>query len=59
MVKTLPAKAGDTEDVGLTPRLGRSPWRRKWQLTPVFLPGEFLDRGAKWATVHGVRNSWT
>jgi len=20
--------------------LGRSPWRRKWQPTPVFLPGE-------------------
>ena len=44
MVKTLPAKAGDTEDVGLTPVLGRSPWRKKWQLTPVFLPGEFLEQ---------------
>jgi len=22
------------------------PWRRKWQPTPVFLPGEFMDRGA-------------
>ena len=21
-------------------RLGRSPWRRKWQPTPVFLPGK-------------------
>ena len=27
-------------DVGLIPRLG-IPWRRKWQPTPVFLPGEF------------------
>ena len=26
--------------MGLIPGLGRSPWRRKWQPTPVFLPGE-------------------
>ena len=31
------------------------PWRRKWQPTPVFLPGE----GAWWATVHGVTKSQT
>ena len=37
MVKNLPANAGD---VGSIPGLGRSPWRRKWQPTPVFLPGE-------------------
>ena len=30
-------------------------WRRKWQPTPVFLPGEFHgQRGAWQATVHGV-----
>jgi len=34
-------------------------WRRKWQPTPVFLPGKSLDRGAWWATVHGVTKSWT
>ena len=22
------------------PWVGKIPWRRKWQLTPVFLPGE-------------------
>ena len=27
-------------DAGLIPGLGRSPWRRAWQPTPVFLPGE-------------------
>ena len=27
-------------DVGSISGLGRSPWRRKWQLTPVFLPWE-------------------
>jgi len=28
-------------DPGSIPGLGRSPWRRKWQPTPVFLPGKF------------------
>ena len=28
-------------DLCLIPGLGRSPWRRAWQPTPVFLPGEF------------------
>ena len=27
-------------DLGLIPGSGRSPWIRKWQPTPVFLPGE-------------------
>ena len=27
-------------DLGSIPRLGRFPWRRAWQPTPVFLPGE-------------------
>ena len=40
VVKNPPANAGDIGDVGLIPGLGRSPWRRKWQPTPVFLPGE-------------------
>ena len=30
------------------------PLRRKWQSTPVLLPGESMDRGDFWATVHGV-----
>ena len=34
-------------------------WRRKWQPTPVFLPGELRDRGAWWAAVYGVAQSWT
>ena len=28
----------------------------EWQLTPVFLPGEFQGLRAWWATVHGVAN---
>ena len=34
-------------------------WRRKWQPTPVFLPGESQGRGAWWAAVYGVAQSWT
>ena len=38
-------------------------WRRAWQPTPVFLPGESPwtkeDRGAWQATVHGVTKSQT
>ena len=28
-------------------------WRRKWQPTPVFLPGNPRDGGAWWAAVYG------
>ena len=41
VVKNLPANAGDIRDVGSVPGLGRFPWKRKWQPTPVFLPGRF------------------
>ena len=34
-------------------------WRRKWQSTPVFLPGESQGRGAWWAAVYGVTQSRT
>ena len=34
-------------------------WRRKWQPTPVFLPGESQDSRAWWAAVYGVAQSWT
>ena len=40
MVKNQPANSGDKRDVSLIPGLGRFPWRRKWQPTPVFLPGK-------------------
>ena len=28
-------------DPGLNPLVRKIPWREKWQLTPVFLPGKF------------------
>ena len=34
------ASAYNVGDLGSIPGLGRSPWRRKWQPTPVFLPGK-------------------
>jgi len=40
VVKNLPASVEDIRDMGSIPVLGRFPWRRAWQLTPVFLPGE-------------------
>ena len=38
VAKNLPE---NTEDLSSVPGSGRPPWRRKWQPTPVFLPGEF------------------
>ena len=40
VVKNQPANAGDVRNVGLIPGLETIPWRRAWQPTPVFLPGE-------------------
>ena len=34
------ASACNVGDLGSIPGWGRFPWRRKWQPTPVFLPGE-------------------
>ena len=40
MVKNLPANAGDVKRLWFDPWVGKIPYRRKWQPTPVFLPGE-------------------
>ena len=39
MVKNPPAMQ-ETQETGFSPWAGKIPWRRKWQSTPVFLPGE-------------------
>ena len=39
MVKNTPADAGDIR-LGFDSWVGKIPWRRPWQPTPVFLPGE-------------------
>ena len=64
VLKNLSASAGDTGDVGLIPGSGRFPWSRKWQLTPVFLPGKFHVQGrlvgySPWITKSWIRlNDW-
>ena len=40
VVKKPPANAGDMKRCGFDPWVGKSPWRRARQPTPVFLPGE-------------------
>ena len=54
VVKNLPASAGDTVAVSWL-WVGKVPWGRRWHPTPVLLPGYTEDRGAWWATVHGVK----
>ena len=39
VVKNLPANAGDIER-GFDPWVGKTPWRRAWQPTPLLLHGE-------------------
>ena len=39
------------------PWVGKTPWRRRWQPTPVILPGESHGQRSLGATVHGVPKS--
>ena len=55
MVKNPPANAAHIGSVILR----KIPWRRKWQPTPVFLPGNPMDREAWQATVIGLEKSDT
>ena len=54
VVENLPANAGRHKRCGFDPWVGKIPWKRAQQPTPVFLPGGPTDRGAWWATVHRV-----
>ena len=40
VVKNLPANAGRCKRPGFDPWVGKIPWRRAWQPTPIFLSGE-------------------
>ena len=40
VVKNPPANADRPKKPGFDPWVGKIPWRRAWQLTPVFLPGK-------------------
>ena len=43
MVKNPPANAGDA---GLIPQVRKMHWKRKWQPTPVFLPGKSCEQSS-------------
>ena len=51
MVKNLSASV---RDLLFDLCFGKIPRRGKWQPTPVFLPENSMDRGARGTTVHGV-----
>ena len=59
MVKNPPAFAGDTGDVGLIPGSGKSPGGGNGNPLQYSCLGNPMDRGAWWATVHGVRKNQT
>jgi len=40
VVKNPPANAGEAGDAGFNSCVRKIHWRRKWQPTPVFLPGK-------------------
>ena len=41
------------------PWAGRTPWRKKWQPTPVLLPGKSHGQRSLAITVHKIAKSWT
>ena len=55
MVKSLPA----VQETQVQPLHREDCLARGWLPTPVFLPGGSMDRGACWATVHGVTKNGT
>ena len=50
----LPTGKESACNAGFDSWVRKIPWRKKWQSTTVSLPGNPTDRGAWWATVHGV-----
>ena len=55
VVKKAPSNVGDTGHAGSIPGLGRSPGEGKDNPLQYSLLENPTDRGAWWATVHGVR----
>ena len=58
VVKNQPANAGDTGDTGSIPGWGRFPGRGNGNPLQYSCLENSMDRGAWWAEVHGVANSW-
>ena len=59
MVKNPPANAGHVRDAGPIPGLGRSPGEEHSNLLQYSCLENSMDRGAWWATVHGVTKNQT
>ena len=59
MVKNLPANAGDIEDSGSILGSGRSPGEGNDNPLQYSCLENPMDRGAWWATVHGIANGQT
>ena len=58
VVKSWPANAGDMRR-GFDPWVGKIPWRRAWQPTPAFLPGESYGQRSLASYIHGIAESDT
>ena len=54
VVKSLPVKEGDIRDTGVIPGSERSPGEGNGNLLQYSCLENLMDRGAWWATVHGV-----
>ena len=59
VVKNLPASVGDVRDPGSVPGSGRSPGGGHGNSLQYSCLENPMDRGAWWATVHGVAKNWT
>ena len=57
VVKNLPANARDTSNEGSIPGLGKSPGVGNGNPLQCSCLENSMDRGAWWATVHGVEKS--
>ena len=58
-VKNPPANAGDLREASLIPGLGKSPGEGNGNPLQYSCLENPMDRGACWATVHGVTKSRT
>ena len=59
VVENLPDNTGEARDEGLIPESGTSTGGGNGNPLLVFCLGNPMDRGAWWATVHGVTKSQT
>ena len=59
VIKNLPANAGDSGDAVSIPGSGISPERGNGNPLQYSCLKNSMDRGAWWATVHGLTKSWT